>query len=119
MDGDPARSNWRSVTFIHGCKSENGLVRILIIGKHLTILALMNYIKFKHTQLYLINKKQWARLGDAAVAGGATSVCRPVPRPPRPRAFGPLPPLSLSPCAVDTWLRSGGAPAQSGPEDWS
>lgn len=79
MDGDPARSNWRSVTFIHGCKSENGLVRILIIGKHLTILALMNYIKFKHTQLYLINKKQWARRGDAAVAGGVTSVCRPAP----------------------------------------
>lgn len=35
VNGDPAGCNWRRVTFIHGLKSENGLLCILIIGKHL------------------------------------------------------------------------------------
>lgn len=39
-------------------------------GKALTSLALMNYIKFKHVlKLYFINKKPWARFGDAAFSG--------------------------------------------------
>lgn len=80
-------------------------------GKALTSLALMNYIKFKHVlKLYFINKKPWARFGDAAFSGED--------------AFIPVTPLASfqehlsppSPCASNISPRGGRSPGPPPPE---